>query len=443
MNVMENLKNILPHVPDQFLNQIYTRQILQNIFTNIPYEILNKIYCYRATIILKNIITSYHLDFDKVCQFLRKYKGIIAGSCALCCFDTEINFNDIDIFIEFADDADYRQTYKEFLEIFTIDQKEVTVNKFPVCNSFERNFGYSFEHGNKYLPFYKYCFAYLEKKIDMTLLYLDPKKIFSEEKYLQCCEFIFDGSTWSVPFVSIHSCVYTHEYTILDPYNSYFLDVYDPWGSYRDDCEINEWEKLNPIVISTDYKMEKIYDFLINFYNCSSDMQIYKMTELSDLLEFDHHNDIMQTDTIDNIASISEEFRPSFDIRTDTIDNIASMLKGFKLKGFKPSFCDVRDIEKIDAEHKSVEIIDAEHKSVEIIDVEHKSVEIIDVEHKSVEIIDVEHKSVEIPNKMNRKTIKNLYRIYRAWHRILKYISKGYIFTNIENFLSKKIIDAL
>jgi hypothetical protein len=45
-------------------------------------------------------------------------------------------------------------------------------------------------------------------------------------------------------------------------------------------------------------------------------------------------------------------------------------------------------------------------------------------------------KNFNYSDKVNVGTFKNLYNIYRAWYRILKYISRGYLFVDMDQLLN-------
>ncbi len=105
-------------------------------FLNLPPEIQNIILQYRATQILKNICKDYYLNFNKLCEFLKFYDGIITGSCGLACFLPGAVFYDIDIFILRRVENDIKP-YLHFLPVFTVkDTKVVRIDKSPIDDPF-------------------------------------------------------------------------------------------------------------------------------------------------------------------------------------------------------------------------------------------------------------------------------------------------------------------
>ncbi len=214
----------------------------------LPPVLINQIYLYRADLRLKDLCAQYCVDYFKLCDYLKKYKGVLAGSSALSCFIVDQKYNDIDIFI-LSNGFDYN----EFFELMTIPSDQINVKKSSLCNI----------NCREDAPFYHYKFKYPlkqnEKKnestkiIDLTII---PKNLFNHcfevfEKYsdIECTKIYFDGIKWNFPFdkdfLDFKIC------SIENLIDSYFSEIYDECPQYSDPMEINQMDLMltgkNPI----------------------------------------------------------------------------------------------------------------------------------------------------------------------------------------------------
>lgn len=199
---------------------------MEPTFIDLPAELQNIILKYRATYLLKKICTRYYLDFDKLCDFLKSYKGIITGSCTLACFIPGTSFQDIDIFILRMPEKTTKP-FQDFFPVFTVENtNEIKVDKCPVNDTY-------LQDPEIISSDYKYIYKYRNLIIDMNVY---PQNTYNhmvqlrESQYdLDCCKIMFDGENWSLPYEDIFSFIHTREckITLITP--EFFSDTYEPF----------------------------------------------------------------------------------------------------------------------------------------------------------------------------------------------------------------------
>lgn len=227
-------------------------------FLNLPVELQNIILKYRATQILKNICKDYYLDFNKLCEFLKMYNGIITGSCGLACFLPGAVFQDIDIFILRQETKE--KPYHHFLPVFTLKNTDVIkIDKSPIDDPFLNSEPKldSFD--------YKYQYKYYGLTIDMNVYpkgtYTHMRQLRETHYDLDCCKIMFDGNEWILPYTNILPFIQSRECRITLSGKDVFSEIYDPFNIESEDCNREYQDKMDAY---TRYIIEKIVK---NYYN--------------------------------------------------------------------------------------------------------------------------------------------------------------------------------
>lgn len=258
----------------------------------LPKEISNIIYNERCYLTLQDVCNTYYIDYSKFCNYLIENDAILAGSCALHCLDNQCSFNDMDIFVFINKNADIRQCYKKFLDIFTIDQKFITVDKTPLDNDL-------CEEPVENKPVYFYKFRYLTKSIDMIILYEPAKQVTDKYAFFNLSKIIFDGITWNIPFKNIEYFLEHRQCVITNPYHVFFDEIYDfcPCVGVNLAIESEIMKCINKFMLpnflnNTNDKMNKIYYEYKEYYSEKTNISILlqKMTILYDKLFDNDYN---------------------------------------------------------------------------------------------------------------------------------------------------------
>lgn len=369
---------------------------------NIPYELQINIYKFRASYELRKICDKYYISFEKLCDFLIKNKGIIVGSCAIHCIDPSCSFSDIDICIQHEKVRFPPDYYKEFLSIYTIDNSEVKINKNPIDNSVsekETDADYHLE------------FLVNEKKIDMTLMPYDPKIVMCEENIFDISNIIFDGRNWNIPFNfnDFMKFLKHKEFKIVNPYSNSIDTIYDPC-QYETTNELIESANKKNLIQNLDkiinHKMKSLYSDLMKYYIKKEDELLFE--KLSDMVAI--YNKIT-----------NQTFIPDECIEKLLREKI-ERLKFCKFGGF--------------GRGKAIEIWDSiEEDAYKSYKTDKLDIKIIEA-NKDNEIVESfwNDPSLILIEKENRNKMKEIYKIYRGWYYILKYIFKGYICVNIKDY---------
>lgn len=194
-------------------------------FADFPLELQNIILQYRATVLLQKICSQYYLDFDKLCDFLKKYQGVITGSCSIACFIPGFLFHDIDIFILKGNDRTIKP-YHDFLPIFTLDNTdEVIIDKCPLHDPL-------LLIEPPIIAFdYKYVYKYRNLQIDMNVYprgtYNHMKELGETNYDLDCCKIMFDGDKWILPQDNILHFIQSRTCQITLSGVDFFSQIYD------------------------------------------------------------------------------------------------------------------------------------------------------------------------------------------------------------------------
>lgn len=355
--------------------------------TILPIEISNIIYLERATLHLKDICQDYEIDFDKFCQYLIENNGRLTGSCALACIDPECSFNDMDLFVFVEKDKDIRYYYKEFLKVFTIDQSEVNVGKTPLANP-----DLELEPDNQ--PKYLYTFNYHDKKIDMSLIHDNLVTELNEHYFFDISKIYFNGIKWNYPFNNIQYFLDNKEINILNPFDTYFDKIYSPWFDPTIDDTIGPM--INTFILQRksikDNKMQQIYNYLQPYYT----KEIYREKELSYSGEDDNKNSLKVI--LHMIA---------FDRHLNQEGLLSAIIKW---KDAIHEYNLLKDFETVETDPEDFYWTDIQFYEID--------------------------KVTESKDYNGSKQINQLFRYYKGFYKILQYIGKGYIITNIDEYIN-------
>lgn len=235
---------------------------------NLPLELRNIIYRKRALCTLYDNITRYNLNFNRLCEFLIRFGGVIGGSFALSCFDNTIIAKDLDIFINskivHQRDNDGHMCINIKAEFFKLVNNQNTffgVNNRPVSNTSEKS-----DITNRVI---KFC-GFGDNQMNMIDLVLVSGDIENRYFDIGCTNILFNGIDWIFPtdietdiekFIMLKSCS-------LNPFKNFFAEIYDPWH-FSTVIELTSDSSkfiLNYDVSKVAPQMKPIFDLLINFY---------------------------------------------------------------------------------------------------------------------------------------------------------------------------------
>ena len=219
-------------------------------------EIQNIIYYYRPYCILRNICKQRLLNFDRLCDFLQKNCGAIFGSCALACFVESSHFSDIDICIINKTNRPVIEYYREFFEIFEIEDEYITVQKTPLINN---------EHGDGFYYYYKFLYPVLSgETIQCNTMYIDmsiissstfdsPSQLITDKVDIDGSAITFDGKDWHHPFPDMIQFMSERKCRLIDPFRraSFFDKIYNP------DNELPEPKDFDNKFVTTIIKLAK------------------------------------------------------------------------------------------------------------------------------------------------------------------------------------------
>lgn len=228
-----------------------------------PVEIHNLILIHRAQQKLREICAARSINYQRLCKFIEDYNGAIFGSATLACFTQTNTYNDIDIMVQTTDDM--ATVYKEFLNVFDLDQSMIGIEKSPLCDPHNANqcLIYSLR--------YFYPLEMHEKPTDKTMsvdmsiidfsVYQSLEAVFDQCTDVDCAKLYFDKHGWNIPFGNnIFQFLENRLCTLTDPFirGGYFDKIYDPYNScvseeFNDE---NEYATSDNKLIST---INKIY----------------------------------------------------------------------------------------------------------------------------------------------------------------------------------------
>lgn len=232
-------------------------------------DIVNKIYLYRANFTLKDICNEYFIDFKKLCLFLKKYNAIIHGSSIMHCFDTIIEYNDIDILVYYPksnqkSNKSYQKMdiWMDFLSIYTIDKEIIKVKRTPIANPLflKSPNDYHIQFINKH-----------DKKIIDMLFFIEmPCDAINKYLFTSISNSFFDGTHFNIPFSdNIHKFVCNKKIKLIQPYNTLLAHYYDPWYYDTNLYIDNYFDRYHCMQLPTEIEHrynKKLYAFLNPFY---------------------------------------------------------------------------------------------------------------------------------------------------------------------------------
>lgn len=358
----------------------------------IPWELSNKIYKYRAHIILINKLNEYQIDHKKFNKFLRSQNAFVMGSFCLSCFDNTWNGNDIDIFVAQKNSSKY--IYKEFCKTFNKTDIDVKIGKHALSNSSIDN------DPSEYL----YKLYVCKKTIDIVILKPINQSNISNYLNIECSNIIFDGTDWKFPtnIDDIGKFLITKRCAIgNNAYCSYFADIYDPWRNHTFNSLIeSSYHFTLPRKHSiTDNMMRNIYEKLVVYYPEVNNSK-YK-TNCCYIVEY-HLLDSFDL-TVNGTVSIGDNNTINLN---DSYDEISQNFG---------NYCGTR--------------IDSNN--------------IVNCTEKYLRVASIVSKNFNQPSEMKCSTFVRLYNIYRTWYRILKYISRGYIFVDIDELMERDFANVI
>lgn len=238
------------------------------IMDSIPLELRNIIYQKRALCNLHDKISQYNLNFNRLCEFLIRFKGVIGGSFALSCFDNTIVAKDLDIFINskivHKRDNDGNMNINIKAEFFKLVNNQNTffgVNNMPISNISEKS-----DLTNRVI---KFC-GFGESQLNMIDLVMVEGDIENRYFDIGCTNILFNGVDWIFPvdievdiekFIMLKSCT-------LNPFKNFFAEIYDPWRFSTVTELTSDSSKfiLDHDVSKVAPQMKPIFDVLINFF---------------------------------------------------------------------------------------------------------------------------------------------------------------------------------
>jgi len=232
---------------------------------DLPKEIRKVIYQKRALCILYDRVTQYNLNFNRLCDFLIRFNGVIAGSFILSCFDNTIKPKDLDIFIK----AQNTNIKADFFQL--IDRPNTM---FGAKNDALDN---SSEPSDKTERVIKFC-GFGVDQLNMIDLVIVDGDIQRHHFDIGCSGILFNGIDWIFPeyidndiekFILLKYCG-------MNPFKTYFSEIYDPWKYSTADSMVEDSSRFRLCrdVSNITPIMRPIYDHFINFYPEEIDSEI-------------------------------------------------------------------------------------------------------------------------------------------------------------------------
>lgn len=168
----------------------------------LPPEIRSIIYCLYADHKLYAMCATYKLNYDKLINFLRKYKAAIYGSAALSCFG-------------------YGSPINDYLNIIIIDSELFAFLKTRI---------YRTAH-EKLVS--QHCIKDIDIPQRINILvgrkeyFSDVKQFIKQTTDIDKLAIIFDGYEWYNPYIPIIDIIETNYCYLIDPFlnNEYDVDV--------------------------------------------------------------------------------------------------------------------------------------------------------------------------------------------------------------------------
>lgn len=391
----------------------------------LPIEISNIIYSKRAIYRLKDICQIYSLDFDKFCSFLIENNTILAGSCAVACYDTECEFNDMDLFVFTKPNVYPNIHYKKFLNVFAIDQSLVTIDKQPVSNSI-------CEEQEECQPHYFYKFKYLDKTIDMLIIPESASNVVNNYTFFNLSKIFFDGVKFNIPFKNIEFFL-DHRYCMINnPYHTFWDEIYDPWH-FGIEQEINKCT-TKFILQGKDIKnpkMGQVYNEYKKYYNLDEGTLLFNDSD-SIYEIFKGYCEGLDTQHV--LTGIEILKMVALSIKMNNSHNYLDVFK--KVEYIQPDFeewvaweADTTEEWGLESKRIAQEITRVEYNKEKDVLLEKQKIQF----EKEMEKYEKDLNKI-ITEKQKYELLHQLYKTYKGVYKILSYIEKGYVMLNIDKF---------
>lgn len=451
---------------------------------NLPRETSNYIYQKRALCILYDRVSQYNLNFNRLCDFLIRFKGVIGGSFILSCFDNTIEPNDLDIFVQVPEYNTENVNMKA--EFFKLVNKPITViglDNQPLSNSSEET-----DTTNRVMKFY----GFGEKQMNKIDLVMIDEEIQQKNYDIVCSSILFNGTNWIFPTYieyDIEKFILL-KHSDMNPYKTYFSEIYDPWKYNTVSCLMEDLSrfKLSRDVSKIVPMMRPIFDHLINFYPDENKSQTVSLKDLA----------AMQSLSAKPVIHTGGDLTQNYDTVCPECSDISDLMCDIKDKylprGYQPYFVDCKhqyfavyrcaaagnwqnqedssdDFPELHSEiipHQTVPIKTTSKKLSyaqalrnDLLIDDHPSnnkinwqisidVDSFDqkIKYCPQNLINVTHSIFPdtvikplIMNQINLEKFIKIFTIYKFWYRVLKYISRGYTIFGILDTLKIIIND--
>lgn len=410
----------------------------RSIITALDVDIQNEFMKRKATLILQDVCTKLDIEFDKLCDFLIKYEGVVIGSVATHCFDTTCEYNDIDIFIK-ETDPDGEEISTLFFNLWKPKEPKKSV----------KSYGGSWKPYDR--PLRKWTLGMLQpgknhfihKKMDLTMFPTNVIQYIKNSIDIECTKIYFDGINWNVPFTGSILNYFSEKKTQLLtftignlPYES--QDIHETITITIDDNRnITETSRqLTNKVNVYDIFDTRTFD-QINAANINVDYSQYSSDVNKYQNDFTYDNRKRLYDKIKSMTLPIIISGPHKTFYSDLIKYYSSLnitvnndqndivphyfcsfihTKQYELTAF--NMCGVYNTIFSQKNHGYL--------------VYHNI-----FSDNSVGELNEYKKLYDFTKEQKEEIIKHIYYIYKLVYRILKYMSRGYTFTNITEFFSK------
>jgi hypothetical protein len=470
-----------------------------NIFPN---EIVNLVYKYRGIYLLQDKLEEYSLDYKKFCDFLIKYNGFTMGSFTLSCFDNSFTANDLDIFVYIPPREDYRCVYKDFFNVINKTDINIYVEKKPISNSSietdPSTYLYRFHALGR-----KIDITVTNKKIDEAYVTIQCSHIVFNgidwkipntiEKNIQTFLIEKKCLIGGNPYLSYFSDIY-------DPWH---FDTEGSLISYSKLLNLSEkydikdesmkliYSKLSSYyqhgIVPTDYSGSGFTKYYLgndnNWYQPSIDNQVPGFTDCDDWQAGDWQDELVADEwqtgdrqenngqayggegLQDNLLADEwqtgdrQENNGQADWDEGWQDNLLADQRqtgdrqenNGQLDGSDDQFNDNAEIWS--TENTFPPSCPSGHSCPSGTNINNNGSEgwaildenpMIICPDNYLNVAEYVFKNLKTSSKeLDINTFKKMFNIYKAWYRILKYISRGYIFTDINYFLNLEFSDEL
>lgn len=379
--------------------------------TVLPVEISNLVYLARATLRLKKVLRKYSLDYDKFCQFLIDYNAILTGSAALSCFDIEIHPRDLDIHMFHNKIIGHQYLINIINGLLVdknihIDDTSIPIKPFKHDIMSQKKF-----HGNAHRHNCTYNYRGVMYTLDILILNPSYLTEMNECREFDISKIHFNGKEWKLHlhgYESIEKFVFKKECTILNPFNTLFDAVYEHLPEEGSSVFDHVKRKLssNKFVLPRVAIKDNMFEFYFKFSGyytqgtsnhpnfISRSLDLWKCYVPKEQMLLDYK--LLNFDSVHNNA--------------DKLDNL-----------------DVYNKIKNNIYHfDRVYIINHDHSLLD------KIKKLLKEYKEQSNWNDIDYTSIEWNTFITQFIV--LYKIYKGLYRIMYYISRGYIMTNLDQF---------